>query len=66
MSVFTKDEKQQEGAAEGYAKRRRLEGKVAMVTGAGSGIGRAAAIRMAEEGARVCLVDLKEQNSETV
>ncbi|HZG85163.1 SDR family NAD(P)-dependent oxidoreductase [Paenibacillus sp.] len=38
----------------------------AFVTGAGSGIGRAAAIRMAQEGARVCLVDLKERNADAV
>jgi NAD(P)-dependent dehydrogenase (short-subunit alcohol dehydrogenase family) len=37
----------------------RLEGKVAIVTGAGSGIGRASAIRFAAEGARVVCADLR-------
>ena len=36
----------------------RLAGKVAIVTGAGSGIGRASALRFAEEGARVICADL--------
>jgi NAD(P)-dependent dehydrogenase (short-subunit alcohol dehydrogenase family) len=36
----------------------RLEGKVAIVTGAGGGIGRATAIRLAQEGARLGLTDL--------
>ena len=37
---------------------RRFEGKVAVITGAGGGIGRAAAERFAAEGAKVVLVDL--------
>lgn len=36
----------------------RLDGKVAMVTGAGSGIGQAAALALAAEGARLILADL--------
>jgi NAD(P)-dependent dehydrogenase (short-subunit alcohol dehydrogenase family) len=36
----------------------RLKGKVAIVTGAGLGLGRAASIRMAEEGAKVALFDM--------
>ena len=38
----------------------RLDGKVALVTGAGSGIGRASALRMAEEGAAVMCADIDE------
>jgi NAD(P)-dependent dehydrogenase (short-subunit alcohol dehydrogenase family) len=36
-----------------------LAGKVALITGAGSGIGRASAVRFAAEGARVMVVDWK-------
>src|SRR5260221_14434713 len=36
-----------------------LKNKVALITGAGSGIGRASAIRFAEEGAKVMVADLK-------
>ncbi|NJK51186.1 glucose 1-dehydrogenase [Candidatus Gracilibacteria bacterium] len=42
---------------------RRVEGKACIVTGAGSGIGKAIAERLAEEGAKVICVDL---NKETV
>ena len=38
----------------------RLAGKVAIVTGAGSGIGRAIALRLAEEGAQVLAADVDE------
>ena len=36
----------------------RVAGKVCIVTGAGSGIGRATALRLAEEGGRVCCADI--------
>ena len=38
----------------------RLDGKVALVTGAAAGLGRVAAIRMAEQGARVIVTDILE------
>jgi NAD(P)-dependent dehydrogenase (short-subunit alcohol dehydrogenase family) len=44
----------------------RLEGKRAIVTGAGAGIGRAIALRLSSEGARVALADLDEQAAEKV
>jgi len=45
----------------------KLEGKVALITGAGSGFGRATAILFAKEGARVVVVDLNpETGTQTV
>jgi len=43
-----------------------LEGKVAIVTGAGQGIGAATARRLAEEGARVVVSDLNEETGNAV
>jgi NAD(P)-dependent dehydrogenase (short-subunit alcohol dehydrogenase family) len=43
-----------------------LEGKRAIVTGGGSGIGRASAIRFAQEGAAVLVVGRSENTNETV
>lgn len=43
-----------------------VQGKVAFVTGTGSGIGRAAALKLAEQGAKIALIDIKAQNCEKV
>jgi NAD(P)-dependent dehydrogenase (short-subunit alcohol dehydrogenase family) len=42
----------------------RLDGKVALITGAGSGMGRAAAVRFAEEGAAVVVADVDRAGGE--
>ena len=44
----------------------RLSGKVVVITGAGRGIGRRAALLFAAEGARLALVDIDEVSGESV
>jgi NAD(P)-dependent dehydrogenase (short-subunit alcohol dehydrogenase family) len=42
----------------------RLDGKVAVITGAGGGMGREAALLFSEQGARVCVADVNKDAAE--
>ena len=44
----------------------KLKDKVALITGAGAGIGRASALLFSEEGATVAVVDVTDKGAETV
>ena len=43
-----------------------INGKVALVTGAGQGIGRAIALRLANDGADIAVADLNEEKMRSV
>ena len=44
----------------------KLKGRVAIVTGAASGLGRATSLLFAKEGARVVIVDISEEGARAV
>ena len=45
---------------------KRLQGRVAVVTGGASGIGKATAYRLADEGAKVLVTDIQDEEGELV
>ena len=45
---------------------RRVEGKVALVTGAANGIGRSATLVLAREGAKIVATDLQDEKGESL
>src|SRR4029450_4646530 len=53
---------EEEAASEGEIEMTRLAGKVAIVTGGASGMGRATVMRFLAEGAKVVVADLNEAN----
>lgn len=44
----------------------RLKDKVAIITGGGSGIGEASALKLAAEGAKVCVMDIEQERADEV
>jgi NAD(P)-dependent dehydrogenase (short-subunit alcohol dehydrogenase family) len=65
-STESPDPRHPPGCDELKRSKMKLEGKSALVTGAGSGIGRAFALGIAREGANVAVNDLNEANGEAV
>ncbi|OPA78648.1 3-oxoacyl-[acyl-carrier-protein] reductase [Paenibacillus selenitireducens] len=55
-----------ENKLQDFSSKRQVKDKVAIITGAGSGIGRAAALLLARNGAKVCLIDLNNNRSESL
>jgi NAD(P)-dependent dehydrogenase (short-subunit alcohol dehydrogenase family) len=41
-----------------------MNGKTAIITGGGSGFGQATAVKLAEKGANICIVDISEENGQ--